>query len=145
MMHGLALLLKSILGHAEFKKYVTNLTQIITFMRASNKAYQAVVRAATKLNVKAKHFIQPGTTRITSVHMAIQSVRANEDALKRAVKDEEEAFTQTKSKGGLAVAAAVKTTVFWLRAEALDVLLDPITKVIMAVQSSATTIADVTR
>ena len=93
-------------------------------------------------------------TRITSVHMCLESVLRLEPALKLLCQDKDQpGFPEGLNKvDGKAAAAGKRPIVvelqdrtFWANLEALCQLLLPLTKVIMAVQSMRTTVADLAR
>ena len=142
MMHGLALVLKEIMAHDYIKKTVPRATRLVTFFRASSLTLGKILSIARASGVNTT-FLRSGTTRITSVHNSIQSVRKLEAAVKEALRLDPQMYANAK--GGGEIKDIINDTFFSVDLQEVDMLLEPLTKVIMAVQAQDTTIADVTR
>jgi hypothetical protein len=148
MMHGFALILKSVLAHPEAAKLVADAQRIVTFFEASHQPQAFLLKCAKEVNITTK--LQSSCqTRITSVHYSFESLLTLESAFKKLLeyKDKKDpSFPPTlleAKKRWLLERLASRT--FWSQLECLCKLLQPLTQVIIAVQSATATLCDLTR
>jgi hypothetical protein len=110
---------------------------VITYFRASTRNY-AILRAEAKKVGVTTGFKRANSTRFTSVHMAVQSVRPFERVVSvEGVLDKLDLPEKFSS--------LLRNRHFWAKVEAVDRVLTPLSKVVMASQADESTLADLTR
>ena len=146
MMHGFALILKSVLAHSFATTLISTAQRVVTFFRSSHQPLALLANCAAELGVRGG-LKTSNQTRITSVHMCLESVLRLEEAFKRFLKlRDTPGFPAGLNKPEKReLLATLEDRTFWCKLEALCKLLEPLTKVIMAVQGAQTTIADLAR
>lgn len=141
MMHAFALILTTALGHPWAKKFVAGAQKIVTYFNASHKPLAKQREFAKQFGVRTG-LKTSNTTRITSVHIMLESVLANEQPLKETIKLN--LLDSSKAKQ-LEVKRLVESSDFWFELRILCTLLEPLSQVIMVVQSESYTLSEVTR
>jgi hypothetical protein len=141
MMHGFALILTTALGHPWAKQHVSSAQKIVTFMNASHRPLATVRKFAKQYDVRTG-LKTSNTTRINSVHIMLGSVLANEVPLKETIKLN---VLDLSKESQREVKRLVESDEFWYEVKILCSMLEPLSQVIMVVQSENYTLAEVTR
>jgi hypothetical protein len=138
-MHGFNLVLGSIMAFPWAKDLVVRSQQVVTYFKASHQALAVLRAAAAKVPVQ-RELHSSNTTRMTSSHECTSSVQANHPAFVILMRSEDAAAVKSAP-----VKAILSDRAYWDSLELLNKLLEPLTKVIIAVQGHRTTLADVCR
>lgn len=137
-MHAFALLLGTILAHPWAASVVARAQKIVTYFKASHKPQALLRKAAKEADVKIG-LRTSNKTRFTSVEMMLTSVKANERALKTVLRSNASAIASEPVK------AIIRSDIFWPELDDLLSIIEPVSQVIMAIQSTKSTLADVMR
>jgi len=133
-MHGLNLGLQSIAAHPWARKVVSSAQKIVTFVRASPKAWAAVVAAITEGTVLK--LLSSNATRFTSVIIMLRSLKRLREALLRVAEEQPSIFKPE-------ILKIIRDRDFWMDLRALLPVLEPFEKAITQVQSNDCTLGDV--
>jgi hypothetical protein len=146
MMHGFALILKSIVAHPLACAIVSDVQRVVTFFRSSHQPLAFLRACAREVNIRTG-LQTSNQTRITSVHMCLESMLKLETAFKALLQRKDDpAFPPTLLERKRSwVLERLGSRTFWVKLEELCKVLEPLTRVIMAVQSAHATMADLTR
>lgn len=142
MMHGFALIIGNITSHPWAREVVVKATRLITFMRASHQPLARLREHAAQVNIKTG-LRQPNKTRFTSLCLALEALLALQPAF-LVFRSQPDSFNTISAKGA-DVKDIIRDNGFWDQAELLLKVLQPLSQVIMAVQSTTTILADITR
>jgi hypothetical protein len=137
-MHAFALLMGTMLNHIWARSITTDAQKIVVYFKASHKPHALLKAAAKEADIKIG-LRTSNKTRFTSMHMMLTSVKANERSLKSVLRTNSSDITSP------VVKAIINDPAFWQDLEQLVQLLDPLSKVIMAIQGNHSTLGDVTR
>jgi hypothetical protein len=147
MMHAFALVMGSMMAHPWVKGVLTNVQRIVTFFKASPRMMALLVQNAVNFQTTVRRFATANKTRFTSVEVSLSSVLALKDPLKSLVR-----LDKAKERDGekrllpdWMHRMVSDERGLWEVAEVAHQLLVPYSKVIMAVQSDATTLSDMPR
>jgi hypothetical protein len=149
MMHGFALLLTSILAIPWIAGVVKRATAAITYFRNSHYPL-GLLRAAAKARGVLGSLASPCATRMTSIERALQSLVDLERAVFDVLQEKPQLLLRTSDgKADNAKHRAIREDLenpdFWRDVKRVVAVLQPISRVIMAVQADAITISDVAR
>jgi hypothetical protein len=117
---------------------VTRAQAVVTYFNASHQPL-ALLRAAAETLGITKGLQSSNKTRMTSVHICLESIRDNKMAFQVLLHRHPDVIKKD------AVVATLRDNEFWGGLEALCNLLQPISQAIMAIQGANATLADVTR
>jgi hypothetical protein len=148
MMHGFALLLGSVMGHIWAKSLVAEAQTIISYFRGSNRPYALLQAIAKDQKLSKSALITSNTTRMTSVEMAVASVLRLQACFAQLLANfagKEGDLFNLKKAPQRAMLAILKSAMFWAKLSFLHTILQPVCKVIMAIQAKHATLSDVTR
>lgn len=146
-MHGLALAMAAVAGCTESKRWGFGTTQallsaaqrVVTYFRASHMPL-AALRAAADMFKISTGLKTSNTTRLSSVYICVDSVVKLELAFRYLLTNEPQVLDKAP-----AVRSILERPNIWENWKLLCRLLEPIAKVIEAVQRDHATLADVTR
>lgn len=93
MMHAFSLVIGSILGHPWAKDLVSKAQQIVTYFRSSHRPLALLHQEAKAMGITTGP-VSANTTRFTSVHACLDSLRKLEDPLKVVVKKHAEVIAK---------------------------------------------------
>lgn len=147
-MHGFALAMGSVMGHAWCKDVITAGQRVVTHFRASPNCSALLYKMAAERSIKTG-LVSSNTTRITSVYLCLLSLLLLERPLIRFVREDEEKdrasrlLAPTKGQDHLVV-AVVKQPGFFDKVRPLTDVLAPFNTVITDVQSRDSTLGDMT-
>lgn len=146
MMHGFALILKSALAHPTATQAIASIQRVVTFFQSSHQPLAFLQECAKAAGI-ATGLQTSNHTRITSVHYCLESVLKLEGAFKKLLdrKNDNDFPPTLKEPQKRWLLELLDSRRFWAQLEALCKLLQPLTKVIMAVQGAHTTLADLAR
>lgn len=137
-MHGFNLVLGSIMAFGWAERLVVGAQRLVTHFRASHRALALLRQAAAQFNIK-QGLHSANKTRFTSKYLCTRSVEAHTAAFSFILTNHPDAITNPD------VMTILEDVSFWRELPKLNKLLAPLDKVITAVQSNKTTLADVCR
>jgi hypothetical protein len=137
-MHAFALLLGSLLAHPWARNIVVSAQRVVTYFMASHTPLAKLREAAQQLGIK-KGLATSNKTRFTSVHICLESVRSNSAAFTLVLQSDSDAIKSRE------VMLLLKDRQLWDGLDILCPVLEPLSKVIMGIQSKHATMADICR
>lgn len=142
-MHAFALVMGSILAHPWARQVVVDAQRVVTLFRASHMPLGVLKEEAKRLGITTT-LQTSNQTRLTSSFLCLESVLKMERAFKSymlLVPGNRALMPATQS----AVRNVLEDNSFWAKLKVVTALLEPFTKVVMAVQRNTTSLADITR
>ena len=94
-MHAFSLLIGSILGHSWSLGVVSKAQRVVSYFRASHRPLALLLKEASHLNINATP-VTSNTTRFTSVHLCLDSVRKLEAAFNAVLEKERAAIANSE-------------------------------------------------
>jgi hypothetical protein len=146
MMHGFGLVLGSVVSHAWAKEVLVSAQGLVTFFRSSHKPLGLFRETLNSLPVpegskkKKRGLVTSNQTRMTSQQMCLQSIVDNEVTFRTLLQNHPDVLSSKP-----ALLTLLQDRNWWTRIDALNALLEPFSKVIMAVQAERSSMADVAR
>lgn len=140
-MHAFALVLGSIMAYGGAKQVVTDSQRIVSYFRASHRPLATLKRLAATRGINTT-LATSNKTRLTSVHLSTSSVEKLRPAFEDYMALAQDDSTLMPPAD---VAERLEDLDWWAMLKKLNLLLEPFSKVIMAIQSERSTLADVAR
>lgn len=137
-MHSFSLVVGSLLGHPWAKDIIKKAQRLVTYFNASKRANSLLMESAKNMGISGQ-LQTSNTTRLTSVHVMLESVVKMDLELHAVLNLHSDDITQDEVK------TIIEDRQFWAGAEVLSKLLVPFSQVVMAIQSKSATVADTTR
>ena len=137
-MHAFNLVLGSLLAFPWAQELLLSAQRVVTYFRASHQPLALLRSAAERLDIK-RGLHSANKTRFTSKHECVESVLRHQPAFGLVLNQHPAAISNPE------VVTIIGNLGFWADLAKLNKLMLPLTKVIMAVQSNKSTLADVCR